>query len=570
MKNEKSHFWLNLLYIYLFFAYFSCGLQLVIFASKHSVIAGLRDAVIYSLFWLIPILLFPKQSKIITIILGLILWATSLIPIGYYSIYQQEFSQSVFFVMSESNWNETHEFLQQYFSLEILFIFFIYSCGAFFLWTRIKPIKASRSKRFSLLLLILFITIMIPIFNVTLIKHKELKSTWSYLKSKMNTTVPWLLITCYYDYKNQLENMQTLLDHYETMPPVANLIDENKEMPRTLVMVIGESTTRTRMSLYGYQRNTTPLLDELFSHNDQLIRFNDVITSRPYTIEILQQVLTFADQRHPDMFLSHPSLIQIMKQAGYKTYWITNQQTMTKRNTILTMFSQQTDEQFYLNNDRNQNARQYDDVIFAPFKQILNEQADKKFIIIHLLGTHMIYRYRFPEEYNIFTDQSNINIPLDSDKLEVYNNYDNAIRYNDFIVSNLIKLFSQSASNGFLLYFSDHGEEVYESTTHNILGRNEKGPTIPMYTVPFILWVSPQWRQNHQIDYQKYVNRKYCTVDLIHTWSDMAGLSYDLYDPTKSIINPLFKEKPRLIGDPLEKNQLRDFDQIFKQQTVKQ
>ena len=40
-----------------------------------------------------------------------------------------------------------------------------------------------------------------------------------------------------------------------------------------------------------------------------------------------------------------PSLINLMKQAGYRTYWITNQQTMTKRNTMLTTFSEQADEQ---------------------------------------------------------------------------------------------------------------------------------------------------------------------------------------------------------------------------------
>jgi heptose-I-phosphate ethanolaminephosphotransferase len=89
---------------------------------------------------------------------------------------------------------------------------------------------------------------------------------------------------------------------------------------------------------------------------DQLQVFNNVITPRPYTIEALQQVLTFADEDNPDLYLTTPSLVSMMKQAGYKTFWITNQQTMTKRNTMLTTFSEQADEQVYLNNNRNQNA----------------------------------------------------------------------------------------------------------------------------------------------------------------------------------------------------------------------
>jgi glucan phosphoethanolaminetransferase (alkaline phosphatase superfamily) len=64
-----------------------------------------------------------------------------------------------------------------------------------------------------------------------------------------------------------------------------------------------------------------------------------------------------------------------MKQAGYKTYWITNQQTMTKRNTMLTTFSEQTDEQVYLNSNRNQNARQYDGDVIEPFNKILDDPA---------------------------------------------------------------------------------------------------------------------------------------------------------------------------------------------------
>ncbi len=54
---------------------------------------------------------------------------------------------------------------------------------------------------------------------------------------------------------------------------------------------------------------------------------------------MLQQALTFADQLHPELYKTAPSLMNMMKQAGYKTFWITNQQTITQRNTMLTAFS---------------------------------------------------------------------------------------------------------------------------------------------------------------------------------------------------------------------------------------
>ncbi|KYB94534.1 hypothetical protein AGQ52_24740 [Salmonella enterica subsp. enterica] len=97
-------------------------------------------------------------------------------------------------------------------------------------------------------------------------------------------------------------------------------------------------------------------MDALHKTDPGLTVFNNVVTSRPYTIEILQQALRFADEKNPDWYLTKPSLMNMMKQAGYKTCWITNQQTMTARNTMLTVFSKQSDKQFYMNQQRTQTA----------------------------------------------------------------------------------------------------------------------------------------------------------------------------------------------------------------------
>lgn len=195
-------------------------------------------------------------------------------------------------------------------------------------------------------------------------------------------------------------------------------------------------------------------MDALKAANRNLTVFNNVVASRPYTIEVLQQVLTFADQEHPDRFLTDPSLMNLMKQAGYKTFWITNQQTMTKRNTMLTTFAQQTDAQFYLNNQRSQNASQLDGAVLAPFAKVLDDPAPKKFIVVHLLGTHMNYKYRYPADYARFVDRQGAPAALSDDQVEVYNSYDNAVLYNDYVVSSLIKGFANSDPNGFLVYLS--------------------------------------------------------------------------------------------------------------------
>jgi len=276
-------------------------------------------------------------------------------------------------------------------------------------------------------------------------------------------------------------------------------------------------------------------------------------------VEMLDNILASGK---PVPHMNKDMLINLMKQAGYKTFWITNQQTMTKRNTMLTTFAQQTDAQFYLNNQRSQNASQLDGAVLAPFAKVLDDPAPKKFIVVHLLGTHMNYKYRYPADYARFVDRQGAPAALSDDQVEVYNSYDNAVLYNDYVVSSLIKGFANSDPNGFLVYLSDHGEEVFDEAPHDRLGRNEGDPTRGMYTVPFLVWTSPSWQQTHPRDLQALVDRRYSSEDLIHTWSDLAGLDYDLFDPTKSLVSNDFQHEVRWIGNPYAHNGLRDFDKL--------
>ncbi len=126
------------------------------------------------------------------------------------------------------------------------------------------------------------------------------------------------------------------------------------------------------------------------------------------------------------------------------------------------------------------------------------------------------------------------------------------------ITSSLIKDFKATDPNGFLVYFSDHGEEVYDTPPHKTQGRNEDNPTRHMYTIPFLLWTS-KWQATHPRDFSQDVDRKY-SLAIIHTWS--LGLSYDSYDPTRSVVNPQFKETTRWIGNPYKKNALIDYDTL--------
>ncbi|MGG4610568.1 phosphoethanolamine transferase CptA [Providencia sp. Me31A] len=558
--------WLSLLWLLIYFWYFSSLLQLYVVITGQSNSIGLRDSLLYSSLWLIPAFLFPKKIKLVAGLIGIILWLSSVVALAYFVVYGHQISQSVMFVMFETNTNEAGEFLKQYFSFKVLGVIIAYTLVAIFLWTRLKPVVLPKPGRVGISLLILIILFGVPYYNKGIKQDRPLANVASYVNSKLAYAAPWQFVSGYFLYKNQLANMEELIHDNSKIPPLENFVDANGNTPRTFVLVIGESTSRDRMSLYGYKRPTTPELDELAKdYPNNLSVFNDVVTSRPYTIEALQQILTFATQTEPELFNSRPSIMNMMKQAGFKTFWITNQQTMTERNTLLTAFSRQTDKQYYLNNDMAQSSRIYDDVVFAPFKEALADPAEKKFIVVHLLGTHMRYEFRYPEDKAVFKDKDSI-VPenLDDDQVKDYNAYDNAQHYNDYIVSSLIKDFDSSKENGFLIFFSDHGEDVYDTPPHDMLGRSEGKPSKIIYNVPFLVWQSPEWLATHQFDLNNKTSRPFSNMDFIYAWSDLAGLNYTGFEPEKSLFNDTFKPQPRYIGDPENKSSLMLYDDLKK------
>jgi heptose-I-phosphate ethanolaminephosphotransferase len=539
MSRENRAAWVNVLWLYLFFWYFSGLPQIVYLLSSTGEPALLLDTFPLSLIWLAPALLLPRRAPAVCAVLGLLLWSASLIGLGYFGIHRHAITQSVVFAMFESNPKESEEFFRQYFNFWMILGLALYTLCAFLLWKRLRPVTLPRAHTLVVGALSLALSLAYP----ALVRHDP------------DAVTSWQLLTGYSQYHRQLTQVRKQLTNEPQ--PLQDLVDANGDTPRTLVLVIGESTTSRHMSLYGYPRPTSPRLQAMLESDKNLTVFEDVIAPRPYTIEVLQQALTFAHQEEPHRFPGEPTLLDLMRQVGYKIIWITNQQTMD-RVSLTTVFPRQADEVHYLNRQFQQEANQFDDVVLAPFAHALQDDAPKKLIVVHLLGAHLKYQYRYPADFNRFQGREHTLPGLDAEQLAYVNTYDNALLYNDDIIFRLIGTFAASGAHGFLLYFSDHGDEVFDTPPHQTLGRNEEAPTPGMYAIPFILWTSPSWQAVHPRSFSDMTNRKYSTTHLIHTWSDLAGLRYDRYQPEWSVVNPAFKPFTRWIGNPDGK--LRDFD----------
>jgi heptose-I-phosphate ethanolaminephosphotransferase len=556
-KTGSSSF-LRFINLYLFFFYFSGVTHVLLQMTDATIFIGFRQAVYMSFLWLVPVLLFPRHTRVIAAMIGMVLWATSLLSLAYFCVYHQEFSQSVLYILFESNPAESSEYVAQYFKWWMPLVYIAHSLAAWLLWRRVQPLVFSWRGKLVASLLIIVPVLVLPFIQDRFISHQSWDRVIDHMQRRMEPAEPWQLVMGYLQYQRQLGNMQALLAKNSALPPLAKLQDQYAGKPGTLVLVIGESSTRLHWGLYGYPRDTTPNLEKM---KDQLSIFTRVVSPRASTIEVLEQALTFADRDNPDAVMTKPSIMNLMKQAGYKTFWITNQQTITKRNTMLAYFSQLADVQRYTNNTRYQNSREYDSNVFKPFESALADPASRKFIVVHLLGTHMKYEYRYPPEFDYFKDRTGLPDWLDEPKAQVVNTYDNAVRYNDYVLATLLKTLQAKGERSMLTFMSDHGEDVYDTPPHEFVGRNEGNPTLPMFAIPMFVWTSDQWKQDNPQDIGFALNREYSTAYFEQTWSDLAGLHYTGFDPSKSLVNTAFVSRPTWVGDPTFRAGMREIQQ---------
>ena len=86
MSGQQRWDWAGLGWLFLFFWYFSGVTHLLIQLTGTTGFASFRQAFLLSAIWLIPVLLFPARARAITGGIGLLLWACSLVGLGYFCI----------------------------------------------------------------------------------------------------------------------------------------------------------------------------------------------------------------------------------------------------------------------------------------------------------------------------------------------------------------------------------------------------------------------------------------------------------------------------------------------------
>lgn len=315
----------------------------------------------------------------------------------------------------------------------------------------------------------------------------------------------------------------------------------NKEEQALYVVIVGESTSLRNMGIYGYYRDTNP---ELSKMKDELYLFNDVISPRTHTILSLDRIFSLGDYKKPE----HNELgtvFQLANQAGFKTYWVSNQEPLGVNETLVSLYARATSEQHFVTNTE-QNSRKLDDALLPVLDRVIQDSlTSKKIIFLHLKGTHIFYRNGYPPSFEYFEDEPRTKFPS-GEAFQTINEYDNAVRYNDYIVSRIIQRVKKQNTNSYVIYFSDHGDDVYQD--YNGFGHYEGIGTNAMYQIPFIVWLSDEYKQHSGIDFNGKLERKYILEDFIYSFAELSRIEFDQFQPQKSIFSNQFIYKERLIS----------------------
>jgi len=310
----------------------------------------------------------------------------------------------------------------------------------------------------------------------------------------------------------------------------------------THVVIIGEATSRWHMQLYGYGRETNPRLTDI---QDELLVFDSVITPHVHTILALEKMFTLSNYDHPDL-ATNGSIVQLANQANYETYWISNQKPVGLHESIPTLIGSAAKHKYFLATD-DYTYDIYDETVLPVLETILKNQVKRKLIFIHLIGAHAAYEHRYPESFNYFKDPSSATKFQYKEALETINHYDNAIRYNDFIVREIIEQVKSQNTVSAVSYFSDHGDEVYD--TMELEGHNEYHATRPMYEIPFVVWLSDAYKERNSslLKQSNLTKRRYNLEDFIYSFSTLYNIEFNNLNQTRSVFDSLYIKRPRLI-----------------------
>ena len=334
----------------------------------------------------------------------------------------------------------------------------------------VQPVVIGKAKKLGVYcgssLAVILLIALVNINQTLWISHHDtelggLLQPWSYLVNSIRVT-----------------SIQHSKQAEEIKLPDGKFSDDDKA---AVVLVIGESARRANFQLYGYQRETNPLLSR-----QQGLKAYAANSCATYTTAGVKAILE--PKNSDDLYELLPNYVYRM---GADVLWRTSNWGEPPLHVGEYMGRSKVGE-LYPDEDRN-----FDGVLFAGLRQrIESSQKNKVLIVLHTSLSHgPNYADKYPKAFEFYTpvtdkvEESEKNVGM------VVNAYDNTIRYTDYLLDSLINTLRDMKDwKTAMIFISDHGESLGENKVfmHGLPMR--LAPKV-QYEIPFLVWTSDQFRE---------------------------------------------------------------------------
>lgn len=259
----------------------------------------------------------------------------------------------------------------------------------------------------------------------------------------------------------------------EIFLPDATIKDNQKSV---VILVIGESARSENFSLYGYPKNTNPLL----SKTPNVSHFN-ATSDATYTTAGVKSIV-----EHENTDELYEILPNYLYRNNVDVIWRT---------------TNWGEPPVHIKNYQNREALMpnckgdgcdYDGILLSGLKeQILASKKNKILIVLHTSTSHgPTYSKKYPAQFEIFKPVCNSVELGNCSHTELVNAYDNTIVYTDYLLANVIEDLKQLQEyKSAMIFVSDHGESLGENNLY-MHGLPRSIAPKQQYEIPFIVWTS--------------------------------------------------------------------------------
>lgn len=218
-----------------------------------------------------------------------------------------------------------------------------------------------------------------------------------------------------------------------------------------IVVIMGESLTPAHMSMFGYARKTTPLLESLRSEG---LIYKPGIAAGVATKVSLPMFFNVAREpgRPRHIINQESNLMKMAKEQGFIIHYYSVQTS------DLGAYSG-TEHSDHLLTEEDLASKfetRHDEVLLDALKQV--NLAQPNFIVLHQRGSHSPYDRNYPPEFALYGEPG-----ADQNQHRI-DTYDNSVLYTDYFVHGVISyLKAHSNLPVYILFTSDHGEALGEN-----------------------------------------------------------------------------------------------------------